>query len=148
MPAVNPLARRRCPNPEMLRRVGRVESWSGNLYVSADRDRRDLGRRSLHGLKLNGSLIESVSGVAAFELTVCSDPRASASAGDVPAIGSWLKVKPMMDGLVMLTEREFDLVLALVAGDRLVSVGLSFHKPRYGRGAITRVDFSTESLAE
>ena len=132
----------------MLRRVGRVESWGGYVYVSADRERSGPVRRSLHGLKLKGSLNEPVAGVSAFELTVYGDPRAIASEGDPPAIGSWLKVKPVMDGLVMLTEREFDLLLALAQGDKLVSVGLSFQKPHYGRGLIISSDFSSELLDE
>lgn len=132
----------------MLRRVGRVESWGGYVYVSADRERSGTERRSLHGLKLKGSLNEPVAGVSAFELTVYGDPRAIASEGHVPAIGSWLKVKPVMDGLVMLTEREFDLLLALAQGGKLVSVGLSFQKPHYGRGLIISSDFSSELLDE
>ena len=55
--------------------MGLVESWGGYLYVSADRDRSGIERRSMHGLKLKGNLNEPVSGVSAFELTVCSDPR-------------------------------------------------------------------------
>jgi hypothetical protein len=132
----------------MLRRVGRIESWGGYVYVSADRERSGPERRSLHGLKLKGSLNEPVAGVSTFELTVYGDPRAIASPGDVPAIGSWLKVKPVMDGLVMLTEREFDLLLALAQGGKLVSVGLSFQKPHYGRGLIISSDFSSELLDE
>jgi hypothetical protein len=146
MPTVKPPGRKRGPKPEMLRRVGRIESWGGYVYVSADRERSGPERRSLHGLKLKGSLNEPVAGVSAFELTVYGDPRAIASVGDPPAIGSWVKVKPALDGLVVLAEREFDLLLALAQGGKLVSIGLSFQKPRYGRGLITSSDFSSDVL--
>jgi hypothetical protein len=134
--------------PEKLRRVGRVESWGGYVHVRADRDRSGPERHSLHTLTLKGNLNEPVSGVSAFEMSVYSDPRAGISAGDTPAVGSWVKVKPVLDGLVMLTEREFDMVLALAAEGKLLSVAVSFQKPHYGRGVITSVDFSSEMLDE
>jgi hypothetical protein len=148
MPVVNPVGRKRGPKSETLRRVGRVESWGGYVHVRADRDRSGAERHSLHALMLKGNLNEPVSGMSAFEMSVYSDPRAGVSVGDVPAIGTWVKVKPVLDGLVVLTEREFDLVLALAAGGKLVSVAVSFQKPHYGRGAITSVDFSSEMLDE
>src|SRR3989344_5539285 len=146
MPAKKPQGPKRSTKDEWLRRVGLVESWGGYLYLSADRERSGVERRSMHGLKLKGGLTDPVAGVSAFELTVCSDPRACASSGDVPAIGSWLKAKPALDGLVMLAEREFDLVLALAVGGKLASISVSFQKPHYGHGLITRVDFSSEVL--
>ena len=148
MPAKKSAGPKRSTKDERLRRVGLVESWGGYLYLSADRERSGVERRSMHGLKLKGTLTDPVSGVSAFELTVCSDPRACASSGDVPAIGSWLKAKPVLDGLVMLAEREFDLVLALAVGGKLVSIGLGFQKPHYGHSLITSVDFSSDVLAE
>lgn len=146
MPAKKPPGLRRSPKDEWLRRVGLVESWGGYMYLSADRERSGVERRSMHGLKLKGALTDPVAGVSAFELTVCSDPRACASSTDVPAIGSWLKAKPVLDGLVMLSEREFDLVLALAVAGKLASIGVRFQKPHYGSGLITRVDFSSEVL--
>lgn len=148
MPARKSTGLKRSINSERLRRVGLVESWGGYLYLSADRDRSGIERRSMHGIKLKGTLTDPVAGVSAFELTVCSDPRACASSGDVPAIGSWLKAKPVLDGLVVLAEREFDLVLALAVAGKLASVSVGFQKPRYGHGLITSVDFSSEVLDE
>lgn len=148
MPARKSTGPKRSTKDERLHRVGLVESWGGYLYVSADRDRSGIERRSMHGLKLKGNLNEPVSGVSAFELTVCSDPRACASTGDVPAIGSWLKAKPVLDGLVMLAEREFDLVLALAVAGKLASISVSFQKLHYGHGLIKRVDFSSEAAVE
>ncbi len=148
MPARKSTGLKRATKNESLRRVGLVESWGGYMYLSANRDRSGVERRSMHGLKLKGTLTDSVAGVSAFELTVCSDPRACASSGDVPAIGSWLKAKPVLDGLVMLTEREFDLVLALAVAGKLASVSVGFQKPHYGHGVITSVSFSSEVLSE
>jgi hypothetical protein len=148
MPARKSTGLKRRINTDRLRRVGLVESWGGYMYLSADRDRSGVERRSMHGLKLKGTLTDPVAGVSAFELTVCSDPRACASSGDVPAIGSWLKARPVLDGLVMLTEREFDLALALAVAGKLVSVSVGFQKPHYGHGLITSVDFSSEILVE
>lgn len=148
MPAQKSPRPKRSTKDERLRRVGLVESWGGYMYLSADRERSGVERRSMHGLKLKGALTDPVAGVSTFELTVCSDPRACASSGDVPAIGSWLKVKPVLDGLVMLAEREFDLVLALAVGGRLASISVSFQKPHYGHGLITSVSFSSEVLSE
>lgn len=139
---------KRSTKDEWLRRVGLVESWGGYQYLSADRERSGVERRSMHGLKLKGSLTDPVAGVSAFVLTVCSDPRACASSGDVPAIGSWLKAKPVLEGLVMLAEREFDLVLALAVAGKLASFSVTFQKPHYGHGLIIRVDFSSELLSE
>lgn len=148
MPARKSTRLKRGINSERLRRVGLVESWGGYLYLSADRDRSGIERRSMHGIKLKGTLTDPVAGVSAFELTVCSDPRACASSGDVPAIGSWLKAKPVLDGLVVLAEREFDLVLALAVAGKLASVSVGFQKPHYGHGVITSVSFSSEVLSE
>jgi hypothetical protein len=148
MPSKKSSGPKRRTKDEWLRRVGLVESWGGYLYISADRERSGIERRSMHGLKLRGTLPDPVAGVSAFELTVCSDPRACASSGEVPAIGSWLKVKPVLEGLVMLAEREFDLVLALAVAGKLASFSVTFKKPHYGHGLITRVDFSSEVLVE
>lgn len=148
MPGRKSVGPKRSTKDERLRRVGLVESWGGYMYLSADRKRLGIERRSMHGLRLQGTLTDPVAGVSTFELTVCSDHNACASSGDMPSIGSWLKAKPVLNGLVMLTEREFDLVLALAVAGKLASFSVTFQKPHYGHGLITRVDFSSEMLVD
>lgn len=77
-----------------------------------------------------------------FHLFPVSDPCVS-QAG-VPSVGSFIRTKPVMDGVVELSDKEFDFVVTLAASGRIASCSVAFQPPRYGRALIVRVSFGTD----
>lgn len=78
----------------------------------------------------------------AFHLFPISEPCVG-QAG-VPSVGSFIRTKPVMDGVVELSDKEFDFVVTLAAAGRIASCSVAFQPPRYGRALIVRVSFSTD----
>ncbi|QQX83746.1 hypothetical protein JJQ59_15190 [Cupriavidus necator] len=93
---------------------------------------------------LEGEWTEPVTGVSryAFHLFPVSEPCVG-QAG-VPSVGSFIRTKPVMDGVVELSGKEFDFVVTLAASGRTASCSVAFQPPRYGRVLIVRGSFGTD----
>jgi len=66
--------------------------------------------------------VQSVRDVVAFELTVFPEREPAAGAADIASVGSILTTKPVINAVVSLSEREFQLVVAMATTGRLASV--------------------------
>ena len=136
--------KRKAAKRTLLSCSGRVETWNGYVYVSADRREGVCNRDSLISLNITGEFIAAVRGVTGFILRIYPKPDPQPGDAAIASIGIWISTKPTFDGAVYLSYREFDLLLAMAQSGRLVSVHLSFQEPYYGRSLIASVSFSGE----
>ncbi|WP_244222767.1 hypothetical protein [Cupriavidus lacunae] len=129
----------------LLTRDGVITGWRASLHVLAERQRG--GPRERKGstwLVLEGELTEPVAGVSGFSIHVFPVSEPCVGQAEIPSVGSFIRTKPVMDGVVELSEREFDFVVTLVAAGRIASCSVAFQPPRYRRALIARVSFSSD----
>ncbi len=140
--------KRKSSQRAMLSRAGSVTSWGGYLFVYGDRRAGESSRRNLLSLDIKGEFLMPVRGIAAFVIRI--NPEAEPSLGNVeiPCVGVWSSSKPAFDGGVYLSEREFDLILAMASSGKLASVHLQFQEPHYGKSLIASVSFSSEPASD
>lgn len=139
----------RTPRRELLSRYGRVVSWHANLSVRADRPRGYPPWRETHAsIQLEGEFTEAVAGVARFLIQVSHKDKPDLGSTTIPNIGAFISVKPEMQGVVDMTEAEFQRLLTLAASDRLEWIFVAFTVPLRRSALITSIDFSTRGPDE
>lgn len=125
-----------------------MHAWDAYVYVRADRRDGACDRDSLLSLNIKGNFTAAIRNVAAFILRIYPEADPQPGNAAIPFIGIWTSTKPMFDGAVYLSYREFDLLLAMAQSGKLISVHLSFQEPYYGKSLIASVSFSGESPEE
>lgn len=95
-----------------------------------------------------GEFTEPVRGISAFSLRVRPEAKPGLGNVEIPSVGAWSATKPAFDGGVYLSEREFDLVLAMATSGKLVSVHFHFQEPHYGKALIASVSFGSDPPEE
>ena len=139
-------AKHRNPRRELLSRYGRVVSWHVSLSVRADRPRGHPPRRESHtSIQLEGAFTEAVAGVAKFLIQVSLKDKPDLGNTAIPNIGAFISVKPEFQGVVDLTESEFQRLLTLATSDRLAWIFVAFTSPLRRCALITSIDFSTRA---
>ncbi|MFJ1253849.1 hypothetical protein [Cupriavidus sp. CuC1] len=129
----------------LLTREGIITGWRASLHVLAERHRGGLReRKGSAWLVLEGELTEPVSGVSGFSIHMFPVTEPFVGQAQIPSVGSFIRVKPVMDGVVELSDREFDFVVTLVASGRIASCSVAFQPPRYGRALIASIGFSSD----
>jgi len=134
--------------PTLLSREGVITRWRASLHVLAERHRG--GPRERKGsawLTLEGELTEPVAGVSGFSIHVFPVTEPCVGQAEIPSVGSFIRVKPVMDGVVELSGEEFNFIVTLAASGRIASCSVAFQPPRYGRALIASVGFSSDPPA-
>ena len=127
-----------------LSRAGSVNSWGGYVFVYGDRRDGENSRHRLLSLDVRGEFTTPVRDISAYALRVTPEAEPSLGNVEVPCVGVWTATKPAFDGGVYLSDREFDLVLAMATSGKLASVHLNFQEPHYGKSLIASVSFSSD----
>ncbi|MBP0588721.1 hypothetical protein J8I87_03110 [Paraburkholderia sp. LEh10] len=131
---------------ELLSRYGRVVSWHASISVRADRPRGLPPWRETHAsIQLEGEFTEAVAGVARFLIQVSPKDKPDLGNTAIPNIGAFIAVKPELQGVVDMTEGEFQRLLTLAASDRLAWIFVAFTTPLRRSALITSIDFSTRA---
>ncbi|WP_129449270.1 hypothetical protein [Methylibium sp. Pch-M] len=128
----------------MVSRAGSVTNWGGYVFVYGDRRNNQSVRQSLLSLDIRGEFTSPVRGVSAFALRVTPESEPGLGNVEIPCVGVWIAAKPEFDGGVHLSDREFDLLLAMATAGKLLSVYLHFQEPHYGKALIASVSFSSD----
>jgi hypothetical protein len=81
-----------------------------------------------------------------IQIGTAKDPGLGSS--DVPSIGSFISVKPELQGVVAVSETEFQQLLILTASGRLEWCFISFTTPFRRSSLIVSIDFSTRPPSE
>jgi len=137
--------RKRPSRTTLLSREGAITAWRASLHVFAERRRGEpRERKGSPWLVIEGELTEPVAGVSAFSIHMFPVTGPRVGQAEIPSVGSFIRAKPVMDGVVELAEREFDFVLTLLTSGRIASCSVAFQPPRYGRALIASIGFSSD----
>ncbi|MEM5449105.1 hypothetical protein [Paraburkholderia guartelaensis] len=135
------------PQRELLSRYGRITSWYASLSVRADRPRgHPPGRESRASILFEGEFTEAVRGVARFLIQVSPTEKPDIGNAVVPNVGAFISVKPELQGMVDVTECEFQRLLTISASGRVAWCFVAFTVPFYRSALIVSIDFSTRAL--
>jgi hypothetical protein len=133
----------------LLSRCGKITSWHAGLLVRADQPRgRPPSRESRTSIRLAGEFTAPVGEVSRFMFQIDTKENPSTGNSDVPSVGSFISIKPELQGVVVLSEAEFQKLLILVASARLDWCFVSFTSPFRRSALIVSIDFSTRSPSD
>lgn len=139
-------AKLRHPRRELLSRYGRVTGWHSSLSIHADRPRGyPPARESRASIQLEGEFTEAVGGIVRFLIQVSPKDKPDLGNAAVPNIGAFISVKPELQGVVDVTEGEFQRLLTLAASDHLAWCFIAFTLPFRRSALIVSIDFSTRA---
>lgn len=116
---------------ELVARSGTVTGWEAGLYLHADGRREDRERKAMLALDVYGNLQEPVRNVSAFKITLFSEPDPTPGQAEIPSVDSIIAVKPTLDLVVTLADRELNLLAAMAAAGRLKHVDMRVQEPKY-----------------
>jgi hypothetical protein len=134
---------------DLMNRYGRITNWHAGLWVHADRPRgRPPCRESSTSIHLTGELTEPVRGVTKFMIQIGIVKNPSLGNSEVPSVGSFISIKPELQGVVGVSEAEFQNLLILTASGRLEWCFVSFTSPFRRSALIVSIDFSTRPPSE
>ncbi|RZF31203.1 hypothetical protein EVC45_04445 [Paraburkholderia sp. UYCP14C] len=121
---------------ELLSRYGRVTAWHASLFEHADRPRgQPAGREARASIQLEGEFTEPVGDTTRFLIQVSPTDKPDIGNTDVPNVGAFISIKPVLQGVVDMTECRFQQLLTLAASGRLAWCFVSFTMP-YRRSAL------------
>lgn len=129
---------------ELIARSGSVLDWGGYMFIHGDRRAGEGCRTTLMSLDVRGEFTAPVKGVSEFRLRLTPETSPGSGNAVIPCVGAWTSVKPALDGTVVLSDREFDLVRTMAAAGKLASIYVSFQEPHYGCSLIASVSFSSD----
>jgi hypothetical protein len=129
---------------ELIARSGTVTGWEAGLYLHADGRREGRERKAMLALDVYGNLQEPVRNVSAFKITLFSEPDPTPGKAEIPSVGSIIAVKPTLDLVVTLADRELSLLTAMAAAGRLKHVDMCFQEPKYGTALVASCSFHTK----
>lgn len=129
----------------LLTREGIITGWRASLHVYAQQQRgRPRDRTGRPWLVLEGELTEPVTGVSGFSIHMFPVNEPSVGQAEIPSVGSFIRTKPVLEGVVELSEPEFGFIATLLSSGRVTSCSLAFQQPHYGRALIASINFSSE----
>ena len=129
----------------MISRSGAVTGWEAGLYLHAEGRREDRERKAMLALDVYGNLKEPVRNVNAFKITLFSASDPTPGKAEIPSVGSIIAVKPTLDLVVTLADRELSLLTAMAAAGRLKHVDICFQEPKYGTALVASCEFQTKA---
>ncbi|WP_250501613.1 hypothetical protein [Caballeronia sp. AZ7_KS35] len=129
---------------ELLGRYGRITSWDASVSERADRPRgRQPSRGSHASIQFEGELTEAVNDVTRFMIQVSPTEKPDIGNTDVPNVGAFISIKPILQGVVDMTEGHFHQLLTLAASGRLAWCFVAFTVPYRRSALIVTTDFNT-----
>ncbi|MBB5503246.1 hypothetical protein [Paraburkholderia sp. MM5384-R2] len=81
-------------------------------------------------------------------IQIDTEKNPSIGRSDVPSVGSFISIKPQLQGVVALSDAEFQKLLILAASARLDWCFVSFTPPFRRSALIVSIHFSTRSPSE
>lgn len=129
---------------EILSREGLVTRWEVDVNATTVHVQPETNtRRESVYLEIFGDFTVPVNGISQFKILMMPGDL-SIGLAEIPCVGSFLKAKPALEGVVRLSLTEFQTVLSLATSGNLKSCSCDFQAPRYGSGLITTMMLSSE----
>ncbi|MGN7876647.1 hypothetical protein ACTJKJ_24080 [Roseateles sp. 22389] len=137
-------ARAKVVRQALVSRDGLVQGWDPYMFVHGDRCQGVSSRRMLMCLNIKGEFTDPIRSITSFVLRLYPEKEPQVNIGTAASIGVWIGMRPSFDGVINVSQREFDFVLAMAQAGKLVSIHTTFQEPYYNRSSISSVSFSCE----
>ncbi|AEG70112.1 hypothetical protein RSPO_c02820 [Ralstonia solanacearum Po82] len=99
-------------------------------------------------IDVEGEFTEPVAGISQFSIMAYVDANPIIGQAEVPAIGAFTAIKPVLQGAISLSSSEFQSLLTMVSAGMLRSCYFAFTKPRYRSALIVTADFNSKTVSE
>lgn len=134
---------------ELLHRSGEIKQVRTSLSVRADRPRSlPPERKTMLTIDIEGVFTEPVVGTSQFSIMAYVDANPVIGQTEVPAIGAFTAIKPVLQAGIDLSPSEFQSLLTMAAAGMLRSCYVVFTKPRYRSALIVSVGFNSKTVDE
>lgn len=99
-------------------------------------------------IDIEGEFTEPVRGISQFSIMAYIDANPTVGMVDVPAIGAFTAIKPVLQGGIDFSPSEFQSLLTMASAGMLRSCYLVFTKPRYRSALIVSASFNSRTAGE
>jgi len=142
-----PLRKKR--SDELLQRSGDIKQLRASLSIRADRPRSlPPERTTMITIDIEGEFTEPVAGTSQFSIMAYVNANPVVGKKEVPSIGAFIAVKPVLQGVIDLSQNEFQSLLSMASTGMLRSCYFAFTKPRYRSALIVTADFNSKTADE
>ncbi|WP_247308698.1 hypothetical protein [Ralstonia pseudosolanacearum] len=133
----------------MLQRSGDVKRLRASLGIRADRPRSLPPERvTMLTMHIEGEFTEPVGGTSQFSIMAYVNANPVVGMREVPSIGAFTAIKPVLQGVIDLSPSEFQSLLTMASARMLRSCFFAFTKPRYRSALIVTADFNSKTVDE
>lgn len=133
----------------MLQRSGDIKQLRASLSIRADRPRSlPPERTTMITIDIEGEFTEPVAGTSQFSIMAYVNANPVVGKKEVPSIGAFIAVKPVLQGVIDLSQNEFQSLLSMASTGMLRSCYFAFTKPRYRSALIVTADFNSKTADE
>ncbi|CAJ0736374.1 hypothetical protein [Ralstonia mannitolilytica] len=99
-------------------------------------------------IEIQGEFTEPIAGISQFSIMTYVHANPVIGQAEVPAIGAFTAIKPMLQGGIDLSPSEFQSLLTMAAAGMLRSCFIAFTRPRYRSALIVTADFDSRAVSE
>lgn len=134
---------------ELLQRSGDIKRLRASLSIRADKPRSLPPERvTMLTMNIEGEFTEPVAGTAQFSIMAYVNANPVVGKKEVPSIGAFIAIKPVLQGVIDLSQSEFQSLLTMASTGMLRSCYFAFTKPRYRSALIVTADFNSKTADE
>lgn len=99
-------------------------------------------------IDIEGEFTEPVAGTSKFSIMAYVDANPVVGQVEVPSVGAFTAIKPVLQGGIDLSPSEFQSLLTMASSGMLRSCYVVFTKPRYRSALIVSVGFNSKTVDE
>ncbi|WP_426395251.1 hypothetical protein ACN9M1_13940 [Ralstonia sp. R-29] len=99
-------------------------------------------------IDIEGEFTEPVAGISQFSMMAFVHANPVIGQSEVPAIGAFTAIKPVLQGGIDFSPSEFQSLLTMASAGMLRSCYLVFTKPRYRSALIVSASFNSRTVDE
>lgn len=134
---------------QLLQRSGEIKQLRVSLSVRADKPRSlPPERKTMLTIDIEGEFTEPIAGTSQFSIMAYVNANPVVGQAEVPAIGAFTAIKPVLQGAIDLSPNEFQSLLTMASAGMLRSCYFAFTKPRYRSALIVTADFNSKTVDE
>jgi hypothetical protein len=134
---------------ELLQRSGDIKRLRVSLSIRADKPRSLPPERvTMLTIDIDSELREPIAGTSQFSIMAYVSVKPVVGTREVPSIGAFIAIKPVLQGVIDLSQSEFQSLLTMASAGMLRSCYFAFTKPRYRSAKIVTADFSSRTVDE
>jgi len=133
----------------LLQRSGTIRQIRTSLSIRADRPRSlPPERATMLTIDIEGDLTEPVAGTSQFSIMAYVSTNPVVGQAEVPSIGAFSAIKPVLQGAIDLSQSEFQSLLTMASAGMLRCCYFVFTRPRYRSALIVNANFNSRTTHE